>query len=296
VFNREAISSRDSNPYRYQSDDPSSWLPVTGSLVTPPLVSIPPWTPPTQIPVTEADVFVSGNGGGANDLCNIVNRSDASGDCSPYSHTGPVIPIDNYNYVFDIYPPGAHYESLIGNGPPLEGSGALHVDPPVLNASLQWRIVDHYNEIPDHTCGSDKTLCKQIDPILCLVGPSTPPPPSDPVSQTQLGTGCPTLQPGERPTRLRVILPFFTNAFNGNPSNYYAQSILLGWDDVPDPAGLQTPERPLHHLRRRRLARFRGRGRPVALAELALRYEQWDLRLQRRRQSGERRSAHRKWR
>jgi hypothetical protein len=50
-----------------------------------------------------------------------------------------------------------------------------------------------------------------------------------------MGTTCPTLMPGERPTRLRVILPFFTDAFNGKVENYLAESILLGWDDVPAP-------------------------------------------------------------
>ena len=239
VLSREDTSQRDGHPYRAQSDDPSSWLPVTGAALPRPIVSLPPWTPPTLIPVTEADIFVSGNGGGANDLCSDASRSDSSGDCSPFHHTGKIIAVNNYNYVFDIYPPGAHFESLAGNGPPLEQSGAIPVTPPSADASLQWRILDHSGEIPEQTCGADRTNCHQATPILCLIGASTPPAPSDPVAQTQLGTACPALQPGERPTRLRVILPFFTDALNGQVDNYFAQSILLGWDDVPD--GQQRP-------------------------------------------------------
>lgn len=219
------------DPYRAQSDEPSSWLPVTGTAF-PQQNGTPPWTPPTLIPVTEADIFVSGNGGGANDLCNIVNRSDSSGDCSPYSHTGPAITINNYNYVFDIYPPGTNYAAQ-------ETNGTFKVSPPTPDSSLQWRILDHSDLIPEHTCGPDKTYCKAADPILCLIGASTPPTPGDPVSQTNLGTSCPGLQPGETPTRLRVILPFYTDTLpppQGNNQNdtYFAQSILLGWDDVPD--------------------------------------------------------------
>ncbi len=214
------------NPYRSQSDEPSSWLPVTGTAL-PQQAGTPPWTPPTLIPATQADIFVSGNGGGANDLCNIVNRSDSSGDCSPYSHTGPVIPINSYNYVFDIYPPGTNYAAQ-------ENNGTFKVSPPTPDSSLQWRILDHSDLIPEHTCGPDKTYCKPLDPILCLIGASTKPTPGDPVAQTNLGTSCPALQPGETPTRLRVILPFA-----GSDATYFAQSILLGWDDVPD--GEQRP-------------------------------------------------------
>ena len=219
------------NPYRSQSDEPSSWLPVTGTAL-PQQAGTPPWTPPTLIPVTQADIFVSGNGGGANDLCNIVNRSDSSGDCSPYSHTGPVIPINSYNYVFDIYPPGTNYTAQ-------ENNGTFKVSPPTPDSSLQWRILDHSDLIPEHTCGPDKTYCKPLDPnlnppVLCLIGASTLPTPGDPVAQTNLGTSCPALQPGETPTRLRVILPFA-----GSAATYFAQSILLGWDDVPD--GGQRP-------------------------------------------------------
>jgi hypothetical protein len=67
-----------------------------------------------------------------------------------------------------------------------------------------------------------------------LIGASTNPTPDNPVDQTNLGTSCPALQPGENPTRLRVILPFASSN-----ATYFAQSILLGWDDVPD--GEQRP-------------------------------------------------------
>ena len=239
-INHTALSQETTNssgdPFRAQSDEPSSWLPVTGTAL-PQQAGTPPWTPPTLIPVTEADIFVSGNGGGANDLCNIVNRSDSSGDCSPYSHTGPVIPITSYNYVFDIYPPGTNYAAQ-------ETNGTFKVAPPTPDASLQWRILDHSDLIPEHTCGPDKTYCKAADPILCLIGASTPPTPGDPVAQTNLGTSCPALQPGETPTRLRVILPFYTDTLpppqgNNQTDTYFAQTILLGWDDVPD--GQQRP-------------------------------------------------------
>src|SRR4029077_8720155 len=46
------------------------WLPVTGDPVTLPPDA--PNTGPTNVPATEADVFVSGNGGGANDLCMLM--------------------------------------------------------------------------------------------------------------------------------------------------------------------------------------------------------------------------------
>lgn len=196
---------------------PQSYLPVTGEPVI--LAPDAPNSGPTNVPLTEADIFVSGNGGGANDLCNII-----SSDCP--GHTGPVIPVNDVNYVFDIYPPGTNYDIQLDNK-------TFKVTPPVPDASLQWRIKDHSTELPAHTCGTSD--CVPVDPILCLIGASTAPPPSDPITQTQLGTTCPTLMPGERPTRLRVILPFFTDAFKGKVDNYLAQSILLGWDDVPAP-------------------------------------------------------------
>ena len=204
---------------------PQSYLPVTGEPVDlPPDVNN---SGPTNVPVTEADIFVSGNGGGANDICNIRTRPCAGS-------SGPTIPVNDQNYVFDIYPPGTGYFFHLDNG-------TFPVSPPVPDASLQWRVINHRSELPAHTCGEQITDCYTDtvdytpDPILCLVGASTPPPPSDPVAQTQLGTTCPTLQPGERPTRLRVILPFFTDASQGKVDRYFAQSILLGWDDVPAP-------------------------------------------------------------
>ncbi len=202
-LNRTALASE---PSRSSSLE-SSWLPVTGELL-----DVPPYLPPTLIPVTQADIFVSGNGGGANDICSIVQRSDSSGGCSPYQHSGPVIPINDRNYVFDIYPPGTDYGSLQNNG-------TFKITPPVLDASLQWRIVDQSIELPTHTCGPDKSYCVTLDPIICPVDNTTPPP-----NQTE--TSCPEVP--AQPTRLRVILPFA-----GSNANYFSKSILLGWDDVP---------------------------------------------------------------
>jgi hypothetical protein len=212
-LNHTALASE---PYRAGSVMPSSWLPVTGEAVA----ALPP---PTLVPVTEADIFVSGNGGGANDKCMLMK------DCGDSDHTGPLVAINNVNYVFDIYPPGTKYDSF-------EANGTFKVLPPIADASLQYRIVDQSGELPLHTCGRDLSYCLTVQPTICLLGASTPPTPSDPTQQTNLGTACPTLMPGEQPTRLRVILPFA-----GSYANYFAKSILLGWDDVPDPAGHATP-------------------------------------------------------
>jgi hypothetical protein len=187
---------------------PQSYLPVTGA----------PTTPfdngPTNVPVTEADIFVSVNGGAANDLCSITANPCAG-------HTGPIIPANDRNYVFDIYPPITDY------GFP-ETNGTFKIFPPVADASLQWRVEDHSSELPLHACGSaDGTGCVTVDPIICLLDSSTPPP-----DQTE--TGCPPVP--AQPTRLRVILPFA-----GTNANFFAKSILVGWDDVPDPAGHATP-------------------------------------------------------
>jgi hypothetical protein len=166
------------------------------------------------VPVTEADIFISVNGGPANDLCSIV-----SAPCS--GHTGPIIPVNDRNYVFDIYPPITDY------GFP-ETNGTFKIFPPVADASLQWRVEDHFSELPAHACGgTDNTVCVTVDPMICLIDSSTPPP-----DQTE--TGCPAVP--ARPTRLRVILPFA-----GTNANFFAKSILVGWDDVPDPAGHATP-------------------------------------------------------
>jgi hypothetical protein len=210
---------------------PQSYLPVTGEPAT-----LPPGTPnsgPTNVPVTEADIFVSGNGGAASDICSIVPVP-----CSAYGgHTTPVNPVgDRSGYVFDIYPPGTHYGSLFGFGPPLV-NGTIPVTPPTPGASLQWRTVDHSSELPAHACGLN-SACIAPNPIFCLIDSSTPPP-------DQSETGCPPLPP--RPTRLRVILPF-----NHNPDmNYVAQSVLLGWDDVPAPPStpaVRTFQVRLHNL------------------------------------------------
>ncbi len=227
---------------------PQSYLPVTGEPTT-----VPPGQPnsgPTNVPVTEADVYVSGNGGGANDLCMILALH---GSNCVFGHTFPVIPVNDRNYVFDIYPPGTNYHSLLVNG-------TFKVTPPVPDASLQWRIVDHSSELPTHACGgtdprgclgvdptTGRTIGVTVDPKFCLIDASTPPP-----DQTE--TGCPSV-PAAHPTRLRVILPF-----NGTNANFFAQSILLGWDDVPRPptgflsplgatsAGVTTPIIPLGPL------------------------------------------------
>ncbi len=191
---------------------PQSYLPVTGiPAILPPDV---PNSGPTAVAVTEADIYVTGNGGGANDLCMIL-ASNSDNDCQ-LGHTTSVIPVNNTNYVFDVYPPGTDY---LHTGP----SGTFLVTPPVPDASLQWRIENHFSELPAHTCGGpDNTSCVTVDPIICLIDDKTPPP-------TQAETGCPTT-PAANPTRLRVILPF-----NGSAANFFAQSLLLGWDDVPTP-------------------------------------------------------------
>lgn len=213
---------------------PQSYLPVTGVPVDP--STLPPGVPdngPTQVLVTEADIFVSTFGGAANDICTIVPAP-----CSAFGgHTGAIIPVNDRNYVFDIYPPGTDY---LGFDTPRE-NGNFGVGPPVPDASLQWRVVDHFSELPARACGGiNNTVCVTVDPIICLVDSKTPPP-----DQTE--TSCPEVP--AQPTRLRVILPFaHTNA------NFFAKSILLGWDDVPTPAnstlGVRTFQVRLHQFTR----------------------------------------------
>lgn len=189
---------------------PQSWLPVTGE----PAVLAPdaPNSGPTNVPVTEADIFLSGNGGPANDVCSLVSYP-----C--LGHTGQIVPVNDRNYVFDIYPPGTDYLGIAR--PRINGTFA--VARPVPDASLQWRMVDHSSELPAHACGLTRSNpCVTVEPILCLLDASTPPP-----DQTE--TSCPPAPPN--PTRLRVILPFA-----GSNANFFAKSILLGWDDVPTPA------------------------------------------------------------
>jgi hypothetical protein len=205
---------------------PQSYLPVTGcpvgSLCGPAtLLQGVPNSGPTNVPVTEADIFVSGNGGGANDLCQLTHNS---GDDCGTPHTSPIIPVNDRNYVFDIYPPGTNYS--LANGGHLV-NGTFPVTPPVPDASLQWRTVDHSSELPAHACGgTDNSVCHTVDPIFCLLDASTP-------SPDQTETGCPAVP--ARPTRLRVILPFCGTNLQScvGDANFFAQSILLGWDDVP---------------------------------------------------------------
>jgi hypothetical protein len=198
-----------------QSNAPASWLPVTGS----PNSSYGLVDGPTAVPVTEADIFVSGNGGGANDICNLVPD-----DCSNWGgHSGPWIAVNDKNYVFDVYPPITDYATLDPTG----SGKTFKVTPPAPDASLQWRIVDKSSYIPEHTCGADLSSCvplpmDQDHVLLCLIDANTPPP-----DQTE--TSCPTAIPAQ-PTRVRVILKFA-----GTSANYFAQSVLVGWDDVPAP-------------------------------------------------------------
>lgn len=199
---------------------PQSYLPVTGVPVD--SSSLPAGVPnsgPTNVPLTEADIFVTVNGGAANDVCSIVPYP-----CSTYGgHTGPIIAVNDRNYVFDIYPPGTNF-NVAANA---LVNGTFPVTPPVTDASLQWRTVDHSSELPAHTCGgTDSTSCVTVNPIICLIDSTTPPP-----NQTE--TGCPALP--AQPTRVRVILPF-----SGTQANFFAQSVLVGWDDVPAPAN-NTP-------------------------------------------------------
>jgi hypothetical protein len=181
-----------------------SWLPVTGAQ--------------TRVPVTEADAYFSGNGGLANDVCSLINRHiDAALDSvDSCNHTGPVIPINNRNYVFDIYPPGTDFNAFDRPDP----SKPWPVTPPSADASLQWRTIDQTPALPDHACGNTApSNCVSVTPIFCPIDASTPPP-------TQTETSCPAAP--ARPTRLRVILPFA-----GSNANVFAQTILLGWDTVP---------------------------------------------------------------
>jgi hypothetical protein len=186
---------------------PSTWLPVTGG--------------GTALPVTEADIFVSGNGGGANDICNLTNRhiNIATLSVDDCTSSPPVIPVTDRNYVFDIYPPGTNFDKKQGNG-------NYRVIPPSSTAALQWKSIDRLRLLPTHSCGKGAGAeiaapCITVTPILCLIDDNTPAP-------TQAETTCPQVQPVGLPTRLRVILPF-----KGSNANVFAQSILLGWDDVP---------------------------------------------------------------
>jgi LysM repeat protein len=209
------------SPYTFPVPD----LPVTGL---------------AGVPVTEADAFISGNGSGVTDQCAAATRgmflTDETipklvfSDCNdlfpfsvtnPTGHSGPVFPVNDRNYVFDVYPPGTDYTQREPNGafvvhpPTRDGSGS--------DVSLQARIVDRTREIPAHACGgTDTSGCRSVRPLLCPVDVATPPP-------TQQETRCPAAP--EHPTRLRVILPFA-----GSDANVFANTILVGWDDVPQGA------------------------------------------------------------
>ena len=201
---------------------PSTWLPITGGA--------------TALPITEADIFVSGNGGGANDICNLINRhiSITTSSVDDCTSSPVVIPVNDRNYVFDVYPPGTNFDKKQDNG-------NYPVVPPSSTAALQWKIIDRFKTLPIHSCGKGATAetgapCITLRPILCLIGDNTPAP-------TQAETACPQVQPAGLPTRLRVILPF-----KGSKANAFAQSILLGWDDVPgtrNDNGVQRPNRTL---------------------------------------------------
>lgn len=189
----------------------SIWLPITGG--------------DTAIPVTEADAFVSGFGGAAQDICSITNNGISKTGDSNYGdcvHSSPVIAVNDRNYVFDIYPPGTDF-----NPKDKLPNGTWPVMPPVPNAALQWTVIDRLASaswIPSHACGKgpdsvSSATCYTVEPLLCLVDGNTPAP-------NQNETACPDVPAS--PTRLRVILPF-----QGSNANIFARSILLGWDDVP---------------------------------------------------------------
>ena len=184
-----------------------SWLPSTGTQ--------------TAVSVTQADIFVSGNGGGAADLCSVntapytlnvsvIPPGGVEGVCS-VGHTGPIIAVNDRNYVFDVYPPGTTYT---GSRLP---NGTFLINQPA-GARLQWRII--HRPITRRSCGTSQTDCQSVEPLLCPIDAATPPP--DQGERT-----CP-VAPAE-PTRLRVILPF-----RGTNANVFAASIVVGWDQVSD--------------------------------------------------------------
>jgi hypothetical protein len=171
----------------------------------------------TWVPVTQADIFVSGNGGGANDACSLVIRhiNVVTGQSDDCQHTGPIIPINDRNYVFDIYPPGTDYRTY-------EDNLTFRVHPPSSNASVV--------AIPTFTL-----VGSPIQPLLCPIDATTPPP-------TQTETACPQLP--AHPTRIRVILPFkgsqYTQAFR--------ESIQVGWN-VPPTTSIRTFRISLHEFK-----------------------------------------------
>jgi len=179
----------------------------------------------TRLPVTEADIFVSGTGGGADDYCNSTFRDwdHRFGILNPFidppafcPHTGPFIPVNDRNYVFDIYPPGTDY---VG---PKEPNGAFRINVPTrdqsgTDVSLQWSVIDRSTQIPQTVCTGGN--CRTVEPIVCPIDATSPPP-------VQTESSCPPMP--LNPTRLRVILPFL-----GSNAIVLAKTIILGWDDVP---------------------------------------------------------------
>jgi hypothetical protein len=183
-----------------------------------------PVTGLSSIPIAEADIFVSGNSGGATDVCSLRFRNlSITLDADECFHSGFTTPVNDRNYVFDIYPPGTDFSSqnkeLNGtfkiNSPSRDGSGD--------DISLQWLVIDRPNEIPVHAgtfTGSQGWTTSTVEPLICPIDKNTPPP-------NQSETTCPSAP--VHPTRLRVLLPF-----KGTNANVFAKTILLAWDDVPD--------------------------------------------------------------
>ena len=188
----------------------------------------------TPVSVAQADIFVSGDGGYANDYCSLINRhwdhkldliltlltGISLGDPDACVNTGRFVPVNDRNYVFDIYPPGTDFTP--GSK---RANGTFPVTPPAREggngeASLQWNVIDQSFQFPAISC-PPHGCAFTVKPILCPVDDATPAP-----DQTE--TKCPDKLSGP-PTRLRVILPFKNSA-----ANAYAGTILLGWDDVPE--------------------------------------------------------------
>jgi hypothetical protein len=208
-------------------------LPVTGS---------------TKIPMTQADIFVSGYEGAIGYNCITTGRNynwdsskafcDAEGGIfipNQGIYNNPIYPVNDTDYIFDIYPPGTDYNTAdaLPNGvfkiTPMTRDGTF------TDLSLQWRIIDHSDQIPPSSCyppgpygdllstSQRLSYCKSVDPIIIPIDDNTPPP-----DQTKENGG--PIIPTGHPNRLRVILPF-----KGRDANVFAKTILLGWDDVPKP-------------------------------------------------------------
>ncbi len=182
-----------------------------------------PLTGSAWIPVTEADIFVSGWGG-------------MMGYCGPYDDLGydgfflnsciitsRSFPVNDRNFVFEIYPPGTDFNptSKMADGTfpvtPLTRDGSYK------DVSLQWRVIDRNTEIPPRTCLGGLQNCHRVEPIIIPVDDRTPAP------APNIDDGG-AVVPTDHPTRLRVILPF-----KGTDGDVSAKTILLGWDDVPSP-------------------------------------------------------------